>query len=150
MQSAMQKPQHAPPTGLRQGFTLIEVLVAILVLIIGVVTMAGVAAPIRTLQIQSQARAEMTQVAQSKIEEIRALAEGRQFGTALAVGGSLDTEVTGYSEASTGQESRTYSVRWLVEDGPSRTFTVTVRVVPTTVNRYNPAYLDFQTRVVDR
>ena len=150
MSSSIQQRQPTAAAGMREGFTLIEVMVALLILIVGVVSMASVAAPIRTLQIQSQARIEMTQVAQSKIEEIRALAEGAQFGTALAVGGSLETPETGYSEDVDGQASRTYSLRWLIEDGPSRTFTITVRVVPTTASKYNPSYMDFQTRVVDR
>lgn len=138
------------PGSLREGFSLVEVLVAILVLVIGVISMASVASPIRTLQQQAHMRVEMTHLAQSKLEEIRALAEGRQFGTAVNLGGSLDTPAPGYSEDVAGEGARTYNLRWLVEDGPSQTFTVTVRIVPTTASKYNPTFLQFQTRVVDR
>lgn len=138
------------PDGARDGFSLVEVLVAILILVVGVIAMASVSAPIRALQIQSQMQLEMSHVAHSKMEELRALAEGKQFGTALSVGGGVDSTYTGYHESAAGEGVRSYSVRWRIDDGPSRTFHVTVRVVPTTQSKYDPGPMDFQTRMVDR
>ena len=140
----------AAPVAAREGFSLVEVLVAIVILAVGIVAMASVSSPIRQLQLQSEMRIEMTHIAQSKLEEIRALGEGKQFGTDLALGGSLDESLADYSETAEGQGIRTYAVRWLIADGPSSTFLVTLRVIPLAATKYDPAPMDFQTLVMDR
>ncbi len=102
------------------GFTLIEVLIALAVLGVGVLAVAGV-----FVQggLTSNSQADLTQatvVCQSKMEQLRTLdfydstsdttQAGPPYpatGTGLAVGGSTSSAVTGYSDRvdSTGQEA---------------------------------------------
>lgn len=139
-----------PRGTLPAGFTLVELVVAILVLSVGVLGVAATVSPINNLQIQADSRVEMTHLAQSKLEELRALAEGRQFGTELQVGGSLSQRVDGYWERVEGRSGRPFVLLWRVDDGPSSTLTLTLRVLRTERDRFVPERIDFQTRVVDR
>jgi prepilin-type N-terminal cleavage/methylation domain-containing protein len=113
------------PASREAGFTLVEVIVAVLVLTIGLVAMAELLAVSIRLHQLSRNTEVATQLAQGKFEELMKL----NFTTAPAVqpGGSLTNNVANHFDAPV----NTFTRRWLVQAGPAaRTLRVTVRVVP--------------------
>ena len=128
----------------RRGFTLTELLIAIIVLSVAVIGTGSVMLSTTTGQSLSSVRAEMTDLAASKMEWFRAGADGKNatISAALAFGGSITTMQNGYSETVTGASGRSYQRLWLVETGPSFTRKVTVRVRPLAASRRTPASVD--------
>ena len=108
-----------------RGFTLIEVLIAMVIMTIALVAMAELMAI--TLRIQMLGRNETAAVrlVQSKIDQLVAVS----FGDAsVAVGGSLTSNVTNYSDT----ETPGYTRRWQIAAmaGETRVRTLTVAVIP--------------------
>lgn len=135
---------------LRRGFTLTELLIAIILLTVGIIGTASVMISTTTGQSISSVRAEMTDLAASKLEQFRAGAEGGNATiiAALAFGGSITTMQSGYSETVTGASGRTYQRLWIVETGPSFTHKVTVRVRPVTATSRTAANVDLVTLIL--
>ena len=82
----------------RAGFTVVELIMAIMLLTVGMIAMAGVLASSSRLQKVAQSRGEMTTLAEAKLEELRGI--GSTVATdplraQLAVGGSYSTSVAG-------------------------------------------------------
>jgi len=120
---ARPKAQSAGPLG-EDGFTLVEVLIATLVMTIGMIAIAGLLAVTTQMHIGARESARSTRLAQDKIDELLKLTFSSN--PAIAVGGSLDSNVTNHSETPmTG-----VTLRWVVADGPTDdTRLLTVRVV---------------------
>jgi prepilin-type N-terminal cleavage/methylation domain-containing protein len=104
------------------GFTLIEVLVALVLIGIGVLA----AAPMFVYAMQGNAvAADFGSVGAIAVERMELLRS--QDYTTLAPGGSLTSSVSGYSDTS----NPDYVVRWQIADNavPSGTRSVTVRAI---------------------
>jgi prepilin-type N-terminal cleavage/methylation domain-containing protein len=138
------------PGGARAGFTLVELIMAIMLLTIGMIAMAGVLSSSSRLQKISQSRGEMTTLAEAKLEELRSYgssAPGAAIRANLAVGGSRTSSVTGYSDVVTGVSGQTFRRRWEIVNGIAGTRELRLRVEPVTLSRGQIARLDFTTLV---
>lgn len=117
----------------RRGFSLVELLIAILVLAAGVIAASAAILSTSSAQRLTSRRGEMAVVAESKLEEIR---------TRLAAGdatlistlkpppvGSLTSNLANYNEIVTYPNGSQYRLRWLVEQSPALTEKITMRVL---------------------
>jgi len=106
------------------GFTLIELMIASVVLTIGLVSMAELLAVSTLMHSDARLVTNGTHWAQSKVEELAKL----NFVTApnVQVGGSLTANVANYNDNPTPGVTR----RWLVQAGPAAdTRLLTIRVI---------------------
>ena len=102
-----------PGHGGNGGFTLVEVLIATLVMTIGMLGLAALLAVTTQMHIGARESARSTRIAQDKIDELLKLTFSSN--AAIAVGGSLDSDEDDHSETPmTG-----VTVRWAVADGPT-------------------------------
>ena len=134
----------------RRGFTIVERIVAIMLLTVGMIAMAGVLASSSRLQKTSQSRGEMTTLAEAKLEELRsygATTPTSALRTNLALGGSRTSSVTGYSDQVTGVSGQAFTRRWEIVTGIAGSREVRLRVAPVTPSRGQLARLDFTTLV---
>jgi type II secretory pathway pseudopilin PulG len=127
--------QGAGPLG-DGGFTLIEVLIATLVMTIGMLAIAAMLAVTTQMHIGARESARSTRLAQDKIDELLKLTFSSN--PAIAVGGSLDSnDDNHYETPMTG-----VTVRWAVADGPTDdTRLLTVRVVNMRSHHYRQTNL---------
>jgi len=103
----------------QRGMSLIEVLVAMMVTVVGVVAVATLILYGIGLQVQSRDVTMANALAKSKIEEL-------SIDSLLAKGGKLTSNVDGYYDMPPGFS---FTRRWEVKDGPANTLEVTVRVI---------------------
>ena len=130
----------------RRGFTLIELMVAIVIIVIGLMGMGSVMASSSRLQGLAMSRTEMTVAAESKVEELRVyglLPNSSPLRVNIAVGGSLVAPVAGYSDSTRSLSGRVYRRRWQVQNAVAGTRQLTVRVVPTGPLRDVVSRMDF-------
>jgi type IV pilus assembly protein PilV len=131
------------------GFTLIELMIAIVVVVIGVLGMSSVTATAIRHQDLSAARTDMATIADNKFEELRAIA-GAVARTAdtmqLVPGGSLTVATANYNDAVT-ERGRTYTRLWLVTAGVGGTRSVTIRITPPVTGPRAPQSKDFDTLI---
>ena len=106
------------------GFSLVEVLVAMLILTIGMISIAALLAVTTQMAMGAREAARSTRLAQDKIDELMKL----NFTTApaVAIGGDLDQDAVNYSET----PGDGITLRWAVAAGPTDDLRVlTLRVV---------------------
>ncbi len=131
------------------GFTLIELMIAIVVVVIGVLGMSSVTATSIRQQDLSAARTDMAALADNKFEELRGIA-GAVARTAdtmqLVPGGSLTVATANYNDAVT-ERGRTYTRLWVVTTGVGGTRAVTIRITPPVTGPRAPQPKDFQTLI---
>ncbi len=124
-----------------RGFTLIEVLIAMVILTVALVSMAELMAITLRLQMLGRSETSAVRLAQSKIDQLVNL----NFGTnaAVNVGGSLTTDVANYFDTA----AQGYTRRWQIEAiaGEAKVRTLTVRVVPDVTDRRANAQVDLVT-----
>lgn len=123
---------------------------AIMLLTVGMIAMAGVLASSSRLQKVSQSRGEMTTLAEAKLEELRSY--GASVPTSplranVALGGSLTSSTTGYSDQVTGVSGQAFHRRWQIVNGIAGAREVRLRVQPVTPSRGQLSRLDFTTLV---
>lgn len=127
------------------GFTLIELMIAIVVIVIGVLAMSSVTATTIRQQDMSAARTDMAALADNKFEDLRGFA-GAVVRTAdtmqLVPGGDLAANVANYNDAVT-ERGRTYTRRWIVTAGVGGTRDVTIRIIPPAMGPRTPQSKDF-------
>ena len=129
------------------GFTLIELMLAIIVLSVGILGLASAAASMSTYQDLSAAHADMTALADNRIEQLRTAASYRTTDTLqLVPGGNLTTPTAPYT-ATVMERGRSYVLTWVVVAGPGGTRNVTLRVRPLLDDARTPARLDFSTLI---
>ena len=117
----------------RGGFTLIELMVAVMIISVGLLGMGSVMGSSTRLQTLAMSRAEMTTAAENKVEELRVYgltSTTSPVRAAIAIGGSLAAPVAGYSDSTQSLSGRWYDRRWQIQAGVAGTRQLTVRVVP--------------------
>lgn len=121
----------------QRGFTLMEVVVAMLVCVVGLVAMAQMLAVTLRMQQLGRNSTQAVRLAQDKIDELSSMS----FTTAPQVqcGGSLDEDTEDYNDVPVlDGTSQPYRRRWLVQAGPDgdpQLRQVTVRVIPDVQHR---------------
>jgi prepilin-type N-terminal cleavage/methylation domain-containing protein len=129
------------------GFTLIELMLAIIVVVVGLLGIASTMASMSRYQDLSAARTDMAALADNKFEILRAAAATRTVDTlALAIGGSLTVATAPWTDVVT-ERGRTYVRLWLVAAGVGGTRDVTLRIQPQVDDRRTPRLIDFQTLI---
>ena len=112
----------------RHGFSLVELVFALMILTIGVLGMASLMTAASRSEMRATARMELTEVVQNKLEQLRAAAAGRTADTVeLNIGGTLGTPVANHVDTITSSAGRWYVRTWEVSNGPGGVRTVTVR-----------------------
>lgn len=133
----------------RKGFTVAEVLVATVILGVGMLALAGLMATVMGRHTRATIVQEMTTLAESKIEELRASSIIKAADTAqITMGGSLDASVANHVDtvASPGAAARTFYRRWVISAGPAGTKKADLRISMTqTHNRHKIGQMDFST-----
>lgn len=110
------------------GFTLVEVMIATVVLTVGLVGIAQLLAVSTVMHVNARQTTNGTHLLQDKVEELAKL----NFGTdpRIQVGGSLTANVANFNDAPAAGVTR----RWLVEAGPAgnpQLRRLTVRIINT-------------------
>ncbi len=127
------------------GFTLVELMIAIVVIVVGVLAMSSVTATTIRQQDRTAARTDMAALADNKFEELRGIA-GAVARTAdtmqLVPGGNLAANVANYNDAVT-ERGRTYTRRWIVTAGVGGTRDVTIRIIPPAMGSRTPEAKNF-------
>jgi prepilin-type N-terminal cleavage/methylation domain-containing protein len=117
----------------RRGFSLPEVIVAMMLLTVGMLFMVGIIGGGMRWQTTAAARAEMTTLAEGKIEELRSYGMTRSsdpLRARVAIGGSLTTDVAGYSDSVDAPAGRRFGRRWEITADIAGARRVVVRVIP--------------------
>jgi prepilin-type N-terminal cleavage/methylation domain-containing protein len=145
--NAQQRGRSGRAGGPESGFTLIELMIAIIVLVVGILGLASTMANMTRYQDLSAAHADMTALADNRIEMLRVAATYRTADTMqLVVGGDHAAPAAPYT-ATVVERGRTYILTWVVTAGPAATRNVTVRVRPVVDDARTPSRLDFPTLI---
>lgn len=137
----------SPATQTEAGFTLVELMLGLIVLVIGLLGMASTMASMTRFQDLSAVHADMTALGDHKIEQLRVAATYMTADTMqLVVGGSL-TAHTALHVDTLVERGRTFFRFWEVQAGPGGARQVTVRVQPLVDDARTPARLDFSTLI---
>ena len=112
------------------GFSLIEVLIASSILLVGVLGVAVMLAKSIESSFVSRNVSEITELAHIKLEDLK----NREANTdpQLQVGGSLGSNQANHFDVVTG-----YTRRWTVADAPGNLISVTMRVIPNAQDHSN-------------
>lgn len=130
------------------GFTLIELLIAMVIMTIGLLGLASSMATIMRWQQLSASRAEMTLLADGKLEQLRGAGSVMSADvTELAIGGSVLTPAEPHTDNVVGSGGRPYVLAWSVAAGPGGTRNVQMRIKPTVDVPNTPAKMDFSTLI---
>jgi len=129
------------------GFTLVELMLAIIVLTVGLLGLASTMVSMTRYQDLGAAHADMTALGDHKIEQLRVAATYQTADIAqLDVGGSM-TVPTALHVDTLVERGRTYIRLWQVQNGPGGTRQVNLRVRPQVDDVRTPAQLDFSTLI---
>jgi prepilin-type N-terminal cleavage/methylation domain-containing protein len=140
-------PVTAPAARTEAGFTLIELMLAIIVLVIGLLGMASTMASMIRYQDLSAAHADMTALGDHKIEQLRVAATYMTADTMqLVVGGSLTVPTAQHVDTLV-ERGRTFIRLWEVQAGPGGTRQVMLRVRPQVDDVRTPSRIDFSTLI---
>jgi prepilin-type N-terminal cleavage/methylation domain-containing protein len=112
-----------------RGFTLIEVLFAMVIMTTALVALAELMAITLRMQMQGRTETAAVRLCQSKIDELVALNWTDAAITQADVGGSLTEDVENYSD----DPSTEYHRRWQIAviAGETSVRTLTVKIIPT-------------------
>jgi len=139
------------PSNNDRGFTLVEVLVAVVILTVALVSMAELMAVTLRLQQLGRNQTMATRLAQDKIDEL--MSQNWAAAPQLTVGGSLTADVANHFDTPptfAGSTALNYRRRWVVANGPDdplpaagKLRLITVRVIPVVTDRrtYTPTDL---------
>jgi prepilin-type N-terminal cleavage/methylation domain-containing protein len=102
-----------------RGFTLVEVLIAMVILTIALVSMAELMAITLRMQMLGRNQTSATRLAQDKIDQL--MTESFLTNPSVAIGGSLTGNVNNYWDTPTDSDGNTlgFGRRWLVQAGPA-------------------------------
>jgi prepilin-type N-terminal cleavage/methylation domain-containing protein len=131
------------------GFTLIELMIAIIVITVGILGISGSMAAVIRRQEATGDRSDMASLANNKFEDLRGYA-GAVARTAdtlqLVPGGSITVATAGYNDVVT-ERGRTYTRLWAVTAGVGGTRKVTLRIQPQVADRWTPSEHTFYTLI---
>ena len=131
------------------GFSLVELVFAIVILSVGVSGMASLMVAVARSEMRTTARVELTDVVQNKIEELRAVAAAGTADTVeLNVGGTLGTPTANHVDTTTSSAGRWYVRTWTVAAGPGGSRTLTVRGELRDTVVFTPPTVDIATHVL--
>jgi prepilin-type N-terminal cleavage/methylation domain-containing protein len=126
------------------GFTLVEVLIATVVLTIGLVAVAELMAITLRMQMMGKNETSAVRLAQSKIDQLVALNfDPGVSGAAVAVGGSLTADVAGYFDTAAPGFTRRWQITAVA--GYTNVRMLTVRIIPTINDRRTNAQIELAT-----
>ena len=128
------------------GFTLVELMIGIFLLVSGLLALASGMATVTRYQVLSSARSEMMLLADSKLEQFRAA-----VGTAtpdMTIGGSTVTPTAPHTDVVAGPSGRPYVRLWSIAAGPGSTRNVQLRIRPQVDSWDTPAEMAFATLFV--
>jgi Tfp pilus assembly protein PilV len=129
----------------REGFSLVETVVAMLVGTVALISLAAVMVSTAAVQSVSLSRMELTSIGETKLDELRAFTALRSADTVqLAIGGDLTSNVANHWEQLTSARGRQYTLRWQVAAGLNGTRDVTLRVAPSAGAHNEVAYRDLR------
>jgi prepilin-type N-terminal cleavage/methylation domain-containing protein len=130
------------------GFTIVELLIALVVLAVGLLAVASGMASVSRRQELATSRAEMLHLADAKFEQLRAAAMSRTADTVqLGIGGSTTSPQPAHADTAMGR-GRSYVRLWGVTAGPSGSRRVTLRVRPMRDDPRTPARLEIATLIL--
>lgn len=110
------------------GFSVVELLVALTIFSFGVLATAALLGAGYRYEGRAQLDTQLTIMAESKLEELRALGGTDRADTvAISLGGDLATDVADHYDTAT-VDGRSFLRRWRVEPGPAGTRKITVGV----------------------
>lgn len=133
----------------RAGFTLAELMVAVVLLTVGVLALTGEMGALVGRQVKATSSSEMTTLGESKLEELRSYAMIESVSKVqVALGGSLTVSQADHFDVIAGPSGRQYTRRWLVEAGPGGSRSVSLRVSANGATRHVPLAADFNTLMV--
>jgi prepilin-type N-terminal cleavage/methylation domain-containing protein len=132
------------------GFSLIELMIAMAVLTFGLVSIVGLSAYVSHANIDSNITGVLATTAQAQVDQLKsAVWTVSSCDTALQVGGSLTSNVSGYNTTVTGTQIGDLNVRWQVADGGTPDYrTVSINVAQTTPFRDFPNGLTITTIIM--
>lgn len=116
-----------------RGFTLVETMVAMVILIIGLVSLAELLAVSLRMQQLGRNETAAVRIAQDKLDWLET--GNFDLEPSIQIGGSLTADVANYNDSPLDDAGVTkgYHRRWLVEAGPDGSAflrQVTIRVIP--------------------
>jgi prepilin-type N-terminal cleavage/methylation domain-containing protein len=129
------------------GFTLIELMLAIIVLVVGILGLASTMVSMTRYQDLGAAHADMTALGDHKLEQLRVAATYATADTMQLVAGGSLTVPTAQHVDTLIERGRTYIRLWQVQAGPGGTRQVNLRVRPLVDDVRTPAQLDFTTLI---
>lgn len=134
-------------TNEERGFTLVEVLFAMVILTVALVSMAELMAITLRMQMLGRNETAAVRMVQSKIDELVAIDFDGASAALVAVGGSIDADVANYND----DPADGYHRRWQIAAiaGETRIRTLTVRVVPDVTDRRTTADVQLTTIIRD-
>jgi len=140
-------PVTVPAARSETGFTLIELMLAIIVLVVGILGLASTMASMTRYQDLTAVHADMTALGDHKIEQLRVAATYMTVDTMqLVVGGSI-TAPTALHVDTLVERGRTFIRLWQVQAGPGGARQVTLRVRPQVDDARTPSQVDFTTLI---
>lgn len=143
--------QELPAAGGREGFGLVETVVGLLLGTVAILALAAVMITSLQVQVNAASQLELTALAESTLDQLRAHAAlATSDTTMLSVGGSLTTSAANHCDTITSAQGRAYVVRWQVSAGLAGTRDVTVRVRPVTAARIEVPFADARTVMLIR
>jgi prepilin-type N-terminal cleavage/methylation domain-containing protein len=124
-----------------RGFTLVEVLIAMVILTIALVSMAELMAITLRMQMMGRNETAAIRLVQSKIDELVAL--NFNLNATVNVGGSLTGDVGGYND----DPDPGFHRRWQIAAiaGETGVRLLTVRIIPTVNDRRTNAQIELTT-----
>jgi prepilin-type N-terminal cleavage/methylation domain-containing protein len=123
------------------GFTLVEVLIAMVILTVALVALAELMAITLRMQMLGRNETAAVRLIQSKMDQIVNVSF---TGTTVAnVGGSLSSDVANYNDT----PANGFKRRWQIEaiSGETRVRKLTVRIIPTINDRRTNAQVELST-----
>ena len=134
----------------KAGFTVVEVVVAIMVLVGGMLVMASIMGSTAQLQRLTSSRAEITTLAEAKIEELRAYGMASAtdpLRAKIALGGSITAPAAGYRDTVLNVRGKAYARAWAITEDVAKTRRVTVRVRPVVDTKNDMKWSDYSTLI---
>jgi prepilin-type N-terminal cleavage/methylation domain-containing protein len=122
------------PDTSERGFTLIEVLIAMIILTVALVSMAELMAITLRMQMMGRNETAAIRLVQSKIDELVALDfDGASASPLIVVGGSVEDDVNNYNDSPLIGFDRRWQISAIAGETDIRL--LTVRIIPTTADR---------------